>query len=60
MIAVKSVDIEPYVEARRAYEQGVTISVIQRRYRLTDGEAHDVAPEEFEDDHTAPEGIGGY
>lgn len=53
---VKSVDTRP---ARQAYEAGVSLRVIQRRYHLTDGELHDVAPEEF-DDEAEEFSMGGY
>ena len=33
---------------RQAYEDGMPIHVIRRRYHLSDSEAQDVAPEEFE------------
>lgn len=52
---------EPYADARRAYEDGMGLQRLRRRFHLSDGELRDVAPEEFNDDDPQPEGnIGGY
>ncbi len=34
---------------REAYEDGMPLHVLRARYYLSDSEAQDVAPEEFED-----------
>ncbi len=34
---------------RQAYEDGMPLHVVRRRYHLSDSEAQDVAPEEFEE-----------
>ena len=48
-----------FSEARQAYEQGMPLHVLRRRFHLSDSEAQDVAPEEFGDE-ARPEGVGGY
>lgn len=53
-------DIKPFTEPRRAYEEGIPLHVIKQRYKMTDGEIRDIAPEEFADDYDHPEGVGGY
>ncbi len=44
---------------REAYEDGMPLHVLRRRYHLSDSEAQDVAPEEFEDE-TESNGVSGY
>ena len=41
---------------RQAYENGMPIDVIRRRYHLSQSEAEDVAPEEFEDESNMTSG----
>ncbi len=56
MGATRSVDTR---SPREAYEQGMPLHVLRRRFHLSDSEAQDVAPEEF-GDQVGPEGVGGY
>ena len=37
---------------RQAYEDGMPLHIVRRRFHLSDSEAQDVAPEEFDDRHT--------
>ena len=46
-------------EARQAYENGMPLHVLRRRFHLSDSEAQDVAPEEFEHDEQA-DSVSGY
>lgn len=51
----------PAISPRRAYERGASLQWLRRRYGLTDGELRDLCPEEFIEDHPAPEGeTSGY
>lgn len=45
---------------RQSYEDGMPIHVIRRRFHLSDSEAQDVAPEEFEPDETGRNRVSGY
>lgn len=47
------------IEAREAYENGMPLHVLRRRFHLSDSEAQDVAPEEFRDDVQA-DSVSGY
>ncbi len=49
-------DISP----RQAYEDGMPIDVVRRRYHLSQSEAEDVAPEEFEDQTGERNVMSGY
>lgn len=40
--------VEPVSKAREAYEDGMPLSVLRRRFRLSESEAQDIAPEEVE------------
>lgn len=43
------------------YEQGMSLRALRRKYLLSDSEARDICPEEFDDEqHATPEGLGGY
>ena len=44
---------------REAYEDGMPLHVLCRRFHLSDSEAQDVAPEEFEHDEQAGS-VSGY
>jgi len=46
-------------KARQAYEDGTPLSVLRRRFHLSEGEAREVAPEEFGDDAQA-DSVSGY
>lgn len=46
--------------ARKAYLEGASLRHIKRKFHLTDSEVDDVAPEEVVEEHSHPEGIGGY
>lgn len=50
----------PYQASRKAYDDGMPLGVLRRRMHLTESELRDIAPEEFDDDVTGPEGCGGY
>lgn len=53
-------DTDPYPKSRRAYEQGASLRALRRRYKLSEGELRDVAPEEFEHEDIHPDGVAGY
>ncbi len=38
------------IRPRQAYEDGMPLSVMRRRFHLSESEAQDIAPEEFEDE----------
>ena len=44
---------DPFAKARLAYEHGAPLYVLRRRFHLSNSEAQDMAPEEFEDDAQA-------
>jgi hypothetical protein len=47
-------------DAREAYDRGVSLNALRRRFHLSKSEMQDLAPEEFEH-HAEPEGsVGGY
>ncbi|MFB3110674.1 MAG: hypothetical protein ACE10G_01450 [Gemmatimonadales bacterium] len=50
----------PFAEARRAYENGMSLERLRRRFHLSEGELRDVAPEEFIEDPQPEGNIGGY
>ena len=50
----------PFAEARRAYENGMSLERLRRRFHLSEGVLRDVAPEEFMEDPPAEGNIGGY
>lgn len=37
-------------DPRQAYEDGMPLHVVRRRFHLSDSEAQDIAPEEFQDE----------
>ena len=45
---------------REAYEKGAPLWFIRQKYHLSDSEAQDVAPEEFEDANTGRNKVSGY
>ena len=47
------------IDARQAYDQGMPLHIVRRRYHLSEGEAREVAPEEFGDD-VQPDSVSGY
>jgi hypothetical protein len=49
----------PATDARHAYEHGMPLHIIKRRFHLSDSEAQDVVPEEFEQDEQA-DSVSGY
>lgn len=55
----RSLATDPFAEARQAYENGMPLAVMKRRFHLSNSEAADVAPEEFDDDAQA-DGVSGY
>ena len=66
LAGVISVATEPfkyprsYKGARQAYEDGMSLTRLRREFHLSEGELHDVAPEEFVE-IPQPEGdAGGY
>lgn len=56
----KSVATEPFAAARQAYDDGMSMRRIQRRFHMTEGEMRDMAPEEFPAEAMSAEGSGGY
>ncbi len=50
---------DPFSKARHAYDQGMSLAVLRRRFHLSEGEAQEVAPEEFGDD-AQPDDVSGY
>ena len=54
--------IEPpsYAGARQAYEEGMSLERLRRRFHLSEGELREVAPEEFEGTPEPEGNIGGY
>ena len=47
--------------ARLAYENGMPVRTMRRRYHMSDSEVRDTCPEEFDDEPVAePDGLGGY
>lgn len=54
-----STQLHILTKAREAYEDGMSLHVLRRRFHLSDSEAQDVAPEEFE--HVEQAGsVSGY
>jgi hypothetical protein len=49
----------PRTDARHAYEHGMPLHVLRRRFHLSDSEAQEVVPEEFETDEQA-DSVSGY
>ncbi len=56
----KSVGTKPFAAARQAYDNGMSLRRIQRRFHMTEGEMRDMAPEEFPAETASAEGSGGY
>lgn len=46
-------------DARHAYDHGMPLHIVKRRFHLSDSEAADMAPEEFSDD-TQADAVSGY
>ena len=46
-------------EARLAYDHGMPLRIVKRRFHLSEGEAQELAPEEFGDDEQ-PDNVSGY
>ena len=46
-------------DARHAYDHGMPLHIVKRRFHLSDSEAAEVAPEEFDDDVQA-DNVSGY
>ena len=44
---------------RQAYDHGMPLHIVKRRFHLSDSEAAEMAPEEFEDDNQADD-VSGY
>lgn len=56
----QGIEPKPFVEARIAFDGGMSLRRVGRRFHMTDGELRDMAPEEFPVDEPHPEGNGGY
>ena len=50
---------DPFVDARHAYDHGMPLHIVKRRFHLSDSEAQDVAPEEFHVEQQ-PDSVSGY
>ncbi len=50
---------DSFTDARHAYDHGMPLRIVKRRFHLSDSEAADVAPEEFEQDEQA-DSVSGY
>ena len=50
---ISTAGTDPFAKARLAYEHGAPLYVLRRRFHLSNSEAQDMAPEEFEDDAQA-------
>ena len=50
----------PFAEARRAYENGMSLERLRLRFHLSEGELRDLAPEEFVEEPQPDGNIGGY
>ncbi len=57
--ATPSAGTERRITAREAYERGASVEALKKWFHLSDSEAQDVAPEEFEDE-TERNGMSGY
>ena len=55
----KNPSSKSFAAAREAYEDGMPLHVLRRRFHLSDSEARDVAPEEFKHDEQA-DSVSGY
>ncbi len=51
--------IDPHTDARHAYENGMPLHIVKRRFHLSDSEVQEMAPEEFEQDEQA-DSVSGY
>ncbi len=49
----------PDTTPRHAYEHGMPLHIVKRRFHLSDSEAQEVAPEEYETDEQA-DSVSGY
>ena len=49
----------PLTDARHAYDHGMPLHVLRRRFHLSDSEAEDMAPEDFERVEQA-DSVSGY
>lgn len=47
------------IDPRHAYDHGMPLHIVKRRFHLSDSEAQEVAPEEFDDD-TQADSVSGY
>lgn len=45
---------------REAYDRGVPLRAIKRRFHMSESEMEDLAPEEFEAEPSSENPIGGY
>ncbi len=50
---------ERRITAREAYERGASVEALKKWFHLSDSEAQDIAPEEFEDDPES-NSVSGY
>ena len=46
-------------DARHAYDHGMPLHIVKRRFHLSDSEVEEMAPEEFDDDAQA-DAVSGY
>ena len=46
-------------DARHAYDHGMPLHIVKRRFHLSDSEVQEMAPEEFDDDAQA-DAVSGY
>ncbi len=46
-------------DARHAYENGMPLHIVKRRFHLSESEAEEMAPEEYATDEQA-DSVGGY
>lgn len=46
-------------DARHAYENGMPLHIVKRRFHLSDSEVAELVPEEFSDD-TQADSVSGY
>ena len=59
MTATSSAGIERRLTPREAYERGASVEALKKWFHLSDSEAQDVAPEEFEDESERSK-VSGY
>ncbi len=48
------------ITPREAYERGASVTVLRKWFHLSESEAQDVAPEEFEDHDDGRDSVSGY